>query len=125
MSPNTVTEFQVKSLNSPDEKRRPPKSEIDVVTVGGNTLGRFSFEPGWRWSESIKPIAKTDSCQKNHVGFCLSGSIEVQLVDGTKATITSGDAYAIPAGHDAWVTGDEPFVGFEVESAATYATPPQ
>ncbi len=123
MSTNTVSTLQVKSHNSPDEKRRPPMTEVDVVTVDDYTIGRLTFEPGWRWSECIKPIANTESCQNNHLGFCVSGSLEVQTTDGTKATITAGDSYAIPPGHDAWVMGDEPFVGLEFMSAAAYAVP--
>jgi quercetin dioxygenase-like cupin family protein len=123
MSTNTVTALAVKSHNSPDEKRRPDKSEIDLVTVGDYTIGRFSFEPGWRWSEAIKPVVKTESCQNNHVGFCVSGTLEVQTTDGAKATITAGDSYTIPPGHDAWVVGDERFVGVEFLSAASYAAP--
>lgn len=123
MPTNTVTTLAVKSHNSPDEKRTPDKSEIDLVTVGDYTIGRFSFEPGWRWSEAIKPVVKTESCQNNHVGFCVSGTLEVQTTDGAKATITAGDSYTIPPGHDAWVVGDERFVGVEFLSAATYAAP--
>ena len=78
MSANVVTQLQVKSHNSPDEKRRPDKSEIDIVSVGDSTIGRFSFEPGWRWSECIKPVVHTDSCQNSHVGFCVSGRLTVE-----------------------------------------------
>jgi len=120
---NTVRSLEVKSHDSPDEARRPTKSEIDVVTVDDYTIARFTFEPGWRWSESIKPIAKTDSCQNNHVGYCVSGSLEVHTSDGGTATISAGDSYAVPPGHDAWVVGDEPFVGLEFLSAASYAKP--
>ena len=119
----TVKDLESKSFDHPDEKRRPPKTQVDVVNIGGATLGRFTFEPGWRWSETVKTVVHTDSCQNNHLGFCTSGTLTVQLDNGTGMTIQAGDAYSIPAGHDAWVEGDETFVGYEVMSAAEYAKP--
>jgi hypothetical protein len=85
------------------------------------TLGRFKFEPGWRWSECIKPVAGTDSCQLSHVGHVLSGTITIRLEDGSEQTMRAGDSYTIPPGHDAWVVGDEPVVALEVMSAAQFA----
>jgi quercetin dioxygenase-like cupin family protein len=125
MSQNVVTQLHVKSHNSPDEKRRPDKAEVDVVTVGDYTIGRFTFEPGWRWSESIKPVAKTDTCQNSHVGFCVSGSLVVETTEGNRINITQGDSYTIPPGHDAWVEGNESFTGIEFLSAATFAKAPE
>ncbi|MDP9884507.1 quercetin dioxygenase-like cupin family protein [Sinomonas atrocyanea] len=122
-SVNTVTSLNVKSHDNPDEKRRPDKSEIDLVTVGDYTIGRLTFAPGWRWSECIKPVAGTDTCQNNHVGYCISGTLEVHLATGESATITAGSSYTIPPGHDAWVVGDETYVGLEFLSAAAYAKP--
>ncbi|MBT2568732.1 cupin domain-containing protein [Arthrobacter sp. ISL-85] len=119
----TVKDLESKSFDQPDEKRRPPMTQVDVVTLGGTTLGRFTFEPGWRWSETVKTVVHTDSCQVNHLGFCIAGTLTVQLTDGTGMTIGAGDAYSIPAGHDAWVEGDETYVGYEVMSAAEYAKP--
>jgi len=118
---NVVDTFEVKSYDTPDEKRRPSKSVIDIVTVGDYTLGRFSFEPGWKWSECIKPVVQTDSCQNSHVGVCISGGLTVRTDGGQEHAVKAGDAYTIPPGHDAWVTSDEPFVGIEFISAANYA----
>jgi quercetin dioxygenase-like cupin family protein len=123
MSAVTVKALESKSFNDADEKRRPPKTEVDVVNIGDTTLGRFTFEPGWRWSETVKTVVHTDSCQNNHLGFCTSGTLTVQMENGSRATVKAGDAYAIPAGHDAWVEGDETFVGYEIMSAASYAKP--
>jgi quercetin dioxygenase-like cupin family protein len=123
MATNLVETLEVKSHDAPDEKRRPDKTEVDLVTVGDYTIGRFTFAPGWRWSECIKPVVKTDSCQSNHVGFCVSGSLEVETADGARVTIHGGDSYTIPPNHDAWVVGDHPFVGVEFLSAASYAKP--
>ncbi|WP_415855101.1 cupin domain-containing protein [Sinomonas sp. G460-2] len=123
MPTNTVTGLSVKSLDEPEEKRQPAKSAIDISTVSDYTIGRFSFEKGWSWSESIKPVVKTDSCQNSHVGYCLAGTLEVQLTSGETATIKAGDTFAIPPGHDARVLGDDNFVSIEFLSAATYAKP--
>jgi len=119
----TVLTLEAKSFDQPDEKRRPPKTEVDVVNIGDTTLGRFTFQPGWKWSETVKTVVHTDSCQVNHVGICAAGTLTVELEDGTRTTITPGDAYTIPAGHDAWVEGDQSFVGYEIMSAATFAKP--
>lgn len=122
-APVTVTKLQVKSHGSPDEVRSPAKTRVEIVRLEGFTLGRFNFEPGWRWSECIKPVVKTDLCQLSHVGYVVSGRLTIRLKDGSEKTIVGGESYAIPAGHDAWVEGKEPFVGIEVMSADVYAKP--
>ena len=103
-------------FGAPDETRTPDKTRIEVVRLPGATAARFSFEPGWRWSECIKPVAGTDSCQARHVGVVHSGRLNVLHDDGTEVELGPGDAYVIEPGHDAWVVGDEGFVGFEFES---------
>jgi hypothetical protein len=86
-------------------------------------VARSTFQPGWRWSECIKPVVGTDSCQVHHIGALVSGEIEVAHDDGSTQTLVAGNAYVIEPGHDAWVVGDTPAVGFEFESTAaeTYA----
>ena len=116
-----VEKLETKSHDTPDEVRTPNKTRVEVVKLGGFTLGRFIFQPGWRWSECIKPVVKTDSCQATHVGYAVSGRIRIKMNDGTEKTITSGMSYTIPPGHDGWVEGNEPFVGIEVMSAGQYA----
>jgi hypothetical protein len=108
----------VEALNfdSPDETRTPDKTRVDVVRASGTTAARLTLEPGWRWSECVKPVAGTDSCQARHVGLVTSGHMHVVHDDGTEADLDAGDAYIIEPGHDAWVVGDEPFVGYEFES---------
>ena len=123
MEPVVVRKFETKSHNAPDETRTPSKTRIEVVRLEGFTIGRFNFEPGWRWSECVKPVVGTDSCQNSHVGYAVSGRIRVRLTDGTERTIGGGESYTIPPGHDAWVEGGEPFVGIEVMSAEQYAKP--
>lgn len=115
--------LRVKSLDSPDERRAPAKTHVDLNRLGEYTIGRLTMEPGWSWADCIKPVVLTDSCQLLHVGFCVSGTLETVMDDGTQATITAGDSYTIPPGHNAWVAGDEPFVGIEFASAEAYGVP--
>lgn len=110
-------------LGSPDETREIPNGRIELVRMGDATIGRFTFQPGWRWSESVKEIAGTDSCQTHHVGYALSGTLHVVADDGEEAEVGSGQAYVVMPGHDAWVVGEEPFVGLEFQNAETYAKP--
>ncbi|KSU78651.1 cupin domain-containing protein [Pseudarthrobacter enclensis] len=119
----TVTALDTKSFDEPDEKRRPPNTVVDVVNIGDTTLARLTFEPGWRWSETVKTVVHTDTCQVNHLGICTAGTLTVQMEDGSRTTVSAGHAYAIPPGHDAWVEGDETFVGYEIMSAAAFAKP--
>ncbi|HEY3556262.1 MAG TPA: cupin domain-containing protein [Kribbella sp.] len=112
-----------KSFDEPDEQRSPDKTRVDVVKLPGASVARITFQPGWRWSECIRPVIGGDSCQVHHIGTLLSGEMEIVHDDGSKARVTPGIAYVIEPGHDAWVVGDEPAVGLEFESLAaeTYA----
>jgi len=106
-------------FESPDEVRSPDKTKVDVVRMGdGTTAARLTLQPGWRWSECIKPVVGTDSCQVRHVGLVQSGRMQVTHGDGTETEIQAGNAYVIEPGHDARVVGYEPFVGYEFESKA-------
>lgn len=110
----------VESLNfeAPDETRSPDKTRMEIVRLAGTTAARLTFEPGWRWSECVKPVVGTDSCQVHHVGVVQSGRLHVEHEDGTVAELGPGDAYIIEPGHDAWVVGDDRFVGIEFDSGA-------
>src|SRR5690348_5469194 len=112
-------------FDSPDETRTPSKTRVEVVRTGGASAARMSFEPGWKWSECVKPVVGTDSCQAHHVGVVLSGAMHVVHNDGTEVDITPGMAYVIEPGHDAWVVGDEAAVAYEFDSttAQTFAKP--
>jgi hypothetical protein len=114
-----------KSFDAPDETRTPDKTRVDVVRLGDAQAARLTMQPGWRWSECIKPVVGTESCQSRHVGVVAAGRLHVVQDDGAEADAGPGEAYVIDPGHDAWVVGDEPFVGFEFEAqtAATYAQP--
>jgi hypothetical protein len=109
---------QALNFDSPDESRNPDKTHVDVVRGGGATAARMRLEPGWRWSECIKPVVGTETCQIRHVGLAQSGRMHVKHEDGTEVDIDAGQAYVIEPGHDAWVVGDEPFLGYEFESSA-------
>jgi quercetin dioxygenase-like cupin family protein len=109
---------QALDFDSPDETRTPDKTRVDVVHKGATTVGRFVFEPGWRWSECIKPVAGTESCQARHVGVVQSGTLRVSHEDGSEIDLRPGEAYVIEPGHDAWVIGDARFVAFEFEPRA-------
>ena len=114
---------EVRDFSKPDEVRSPERTTVEVVKVGEGEIGRFTFQPGWRWSECIKPVVGTDSCQVDHVGYVVSGRLSVEHSDGTTAEITPGDVYRIAPGHDAEVLGDEPCVLVEFQGAAIYAKP--
>lgn len=110
-----------KSLNSPDETRTFDNGKVGLSDLAGKKMGRATLQPGWKWSESVKPIAKTDSCQAHHVGYAISGKLHVVHNDGSEIELVSGDIYDIEPGHDAWVVGNEPFVGIEFESLRDFA----
>ena len=123
MAEGTATRKQGvrKNMKSPDETRRFEKGKIDIANVGEAVIGRFELEPGWRWSESVKPLVGTDLCQQTHVGYVVSGRLKTKLEDGTEDEAGPGDAIFTPAGHDAWVVGSEAVVMLDFKGAATYA----
>jgi len=100
-----------------DESREFPNGKLEISTVGKTMIGRATFQPGWRWSESVKPIVGTDSCQVPHQGYVVSGRIHIKMDDGSEFEAGPGDAYDIPAGHDGWVVGDEAYVGVDFSPA--------
>lgn len=116
--------IEIHSLDSPHEKRDFGHGELALVNVAGLTFGRSVFHPGWKWSDDVRPIVKTESCQLNHTGYVITGHLHVEMDDGSTADVYAGDAVRIPAGHDAWVVGDEDCVILDVsEEADTYAKP--
>jgi hypothetical protein len=112
-----------RDFDSPDETRAPDKTRSDIVRMTGATVARLTLEPGWSWSECVKPVVGTESCQNHHVGVVSSGRMGIRHNDGTEVEVGPGNAYVIAPGHDAWVLGNEPFVGYEFESAEEYARP--
>lgn len=116
-----MAQIQKKSIDTPDETRTFSKGNLDLVTVKGVTFGVATFEPGWKWSECVKPIAKTDSCQSSHTAYQVSGRLHVVTDDGEEVEIGPGEVSFIPPGHDAWVVGDEPVVCIDVTGMGDYA----
>jgi len=113
---------EVKNVGSPDETRSfGGKGEGAVLDVSGHSVLYGRFDPGWRWSEHIKPVAKTDSCQVEHIGYCVSGSFSVSNTDGSQQHIGPGMVYRIAPGHDGWNDGSEPAVCIEFQGAANFA----
>ncbi len=120
MSINFVTAMAVKSFDVPDKKRCPDKAEFDLCTVNDYSVARLILGPGWRWSENTRPYEQTDVCLHHHLGFCISGEMEVETAEGLHSTIHANDTYAIPPGHDEWVVGPKPFVAVEFLGAASF-----
>ena len=116
-----MASLKSKSFDTPDETRAPDKTKVEVVRLDDVTVARITFQPGWRWSDCVKPVAGTESCQARHVGTLVSGRLHVVHTDGSEAEMGPGEAYVIEPGHDAWVVGDDVTVGYEFESAETYA----
>ncbi|HET7815111.1 MAG TPA: cupin domain-containing protein [Candidatus Baltobacteraceae bacterium] len=99
------------------------KGRLEVVTVAGHTIGKGTFEPGWTWSTSVKPIAQTDLCEAEHLGCIVSGKMHVKMRDGTETDFVEGDALHLEPGHDAWVVGSEPCVMYDFVGFKEYAKP--
>ena len=110
-----------KRFEIPDETRIVPKAFVEILNLGDVTAMRATYEPGWKWSVHLKPIVGTEWCEVNHIGYMISGSLVVKMIDGTEITINAGDAVSIPPGHDAWVAGNGPCVFIDFHSAAHYA----
>jgi hypothetical protein len=118
-----MAQMERKTFDAPEETRLVDKARIEVVKLGDVTAMRTRFEPGWRWSECVKPVVGTDSCQVAHLMYVVSGQMGVRMDDGTEATFGPGDVGSIPPGHDAWIIGQEAFVGVDFQGGAVYAKP--
>jgi hypothetical protein len=116
-----MTAAERKDLGSPDETRPFERGRLDVVEIGGGSVGRLTLEPGWRWSEHVKPIAGTELCEAPHFQYHLAGVLHVLMADGTEFDAHPGEVTALPSGHDAWVVGDEPVVVIDWHGASNYA----
>jgi hypothetical protein len=112
-----------KTFSAPDEVREFPNGKAEIVAVGGAEVGRLIFEPGWRWSTDVQPLAKTASCEAPHFQYHVAGKLGIRTDDGTEFVATSGDITSLPRGHDAWVIGDEPVVVVDWFGATNYARP--
>jgi hypothetical protein len=113
--------YEVKSLNKPEEVRTFDKGKVELVKANGAMIGRAVFQPGWKWSESVKPIAKTKSCEAPHFQYHVSGTLHVKMDDGSEMDLKAGDIAYLPSGHDAWVVGKEPVVVVDFQGMLDYA----
>jgi quercetin dioxygenase-like cupin family protein len=114
-------DLQLINLTEPNETREFEKGCFEVYKVGPATIGRATYEPGWRWSEHVAPTAGTSSCQVEHVGLVLSGQAVAKMDDGTEVVMKEGDFFYVPPGHDSWVVGDEPYVSLHILGSEDYA----
>ena len=119
-----VPRLQRKNFAAPDLVRTFARGRIDIVNLDETSIGRFVWEPGWRWSVDVGPIVGTHSCQNRHVGYVIAGHLHVVMDDGTELDILAGDAYEIPPGHDAWTVGDDPWDTVEFTSARVFGVAP-
>jgi quercetin dioxygenase-like cupin family protein len=110
-----------KTFGAPDEVREFPNGRAEIVQVSGAEIGRLVFEPGWRWSSHVKPVAQTESCEAPHFQFHVSGRLAIRMDDGTEFVAGPGDVTSLPSGHDAWVVGEEPVVVVDWFGASDYA----
>jgi hypothetical protein len=112
---------ELKKFANADETRAFPNGTMDLIHIGGSEIGRLTLEPGWRWSEHVKPIAGTDWCEAPHFQYHVAGTLRIRMSDGTEFDAVPGDVTALPQGHDAWVVGDEPVVVVDWWGASNYA----
>ena len=116
-----MTEVILKRFERPDETRTFSKGKFEIMHIGGMTIGRATYEPGWRWSEHVGREIGASSCQVEHVGMVISGRATAAMDDGTVFEMKAGDLFHIPPGHDSWVVGDEPYVSIHLMGASDYA----
>ena len=113
---------ELKGFGTPDEVREFPKGRLELINVGGATIGRAVFEPGWHWAASVQPIVKTSSCEAPHFQYHVSGVLRIRMDNGDEFDCRAGDVSLLPSGHDAWVVGDEPAVVVDFQGMIDYAT---
>jgi len=112
----------IKRFENPDEIRNFEKGRFELLRVGEMTLGRATYQPGWKWSTHVGANRGAVSCEVNHVGMVLEGKVMIRMDDGTEFVLTAGDCFAVPPGHDSWVVGDEDYVSLHLMGADEYAS---
>ena len=112
---------ELKSFSNPDEVRTFPKGKLELIKIGGSTIGRATFEPGWRWADSVQPLVKTKSCEAPHFQYHVAGTLMVVMDDGTQLECKAGDVSLLPTGHDAWVVGNESVIVVDFQGMIDYA----
>ena len=119
----SISSMELKNFTNADEIRNLPKTKIEVVNFKDTCVMKVTFQPGWKWSECVKPTTGTQSCQTPHVNYILSGCLMVKMDDGTLKEMKPGDIANIPPGHDAWVVGNEPCVALDFSAGRVYGKP--
>ena len=114
-------DLELLNLNRPTEVRTFEKGKFELYTVGPTTLGRATYQPGWRWSEHVGKPTGASSCQVEHVGLVLSGQAVAKMDDGREVVMRAGDFFYVPPGHDSWVVGEEPYVSLHILGSEGYA----
>ena len=112
-----------KSFGAPDERRELPKGRADILYIGGGEVGRYTLEPGWRWSEHVQPLAGTELCEAPHFQYHLAGTLRVRMADGSELDVGPGEVSMLGPGHDAWVVSDEPVTVVDWGGAHVWARP--
>jgi hypothetical protein len=118
----TQAKTELKSFGKPEEVREFPKGRLELIKIGGATIGRAIFEPGWRWANSVQPIVKTSSCEAPHFQYHVAGVLRIRMDDGAEFDCRPGDVSLLPSGHDAWVVGNEAAVVVDFQGMLDYAT---
>jgi hypothetical protein len=107
--------------NNPDDVRKFTNGKVELANLGDVTIGRITLDPGWKWSNDVKPIVNTSSCELPHTQYVISGRLRVRMDDGTEQECGPGEALYVPPGHDAWVVGNAPFVAVDFTGMKEYA----
>ena len=116
-----MAQAELKNFSVPDDVRTFEKGRLELVNIGGGVVGRLTLEPGWRWSQHVKPIAGTEWCEVAHFQYQLTGQLHIVMADGMEIDAKAGDVTALPVKHDAWVVGDEQVVLIDWTGASNYA----
>ncbi len=116
-----MKKIEVKNFNTPDEVRTFDKGKLEIINVDGKTIGRATFQPGWRWSKSLKPLVNTASCEAPHFQYHVSGTLRIKTDSGDERDCKAGDVSMLGSGHDAWVVGNEPVVVVDFQGMVDYA----
>jgi hypothetical protein len=118
-----MSSHEVKKMSESKEVRRFGNGKVELVDIGGRTIGRFEMQKGWKWSKDIKPVVKTEWCEAPHLQYVVSGTMHVRMKDGSEFDVGPGDVASVGPGHDAWVVGDETLVGIEFVGARIATEP--
>jgi class 3 adenylate cyclase len=118
-----MVKLQRRPFGEPDNVREVPFGHLETYDMGEIRIGRSILQPGWRWSESIQPISRTELCEYHHIGVCLAGRLRIQTREGAELVIEAGQFYEIPAGHEAWVEGEETYENIEWQPSVAFGQP--